>query len=1382
MTSIGAIEHFSGKDWELYAERLQEFLLANDLGEIKLKDDNSNATVVKARAEKRRAVLLSVIGPATYSLLRNLVSPAKPSEKTFEDLVTALKDHYAPTPSVPVQRFKFQARIRKSGESIAIYVSELRKLAEYCNFGAGLNERLRDQFVSGIADEKLQKKLLAKENLDFDKAYKIALTDEVAIRDAGIFVPTPAVQQTASSVNKVKSVPQRKPTARKEKPTTKQQPTTKYQPTSKYQKYPSSSKRQQRRQCYRCGNPDHLAPDCPMKDKKCNFCHKIGHLSVVCFMKQRSGSVYNVCENENDNAADDDDDYETCVFSVSDQVHDNKPIMKKVKIQGCEMSLQEDSGSSHTLMNIAEFTKNFPAIKLQKSEVKLKAYTGDKISVVGETILEVVENGVEFQLPIVVTEIGPTVIGRIWLNAFAQVDSLPGVHTVVENSLYDDIVHENIALFDNTTVGCLQNVEARLSVDNSKPIFHKARPVPFAMKRKVETSLLDLEQKGIIQKVEYSDWAAPIVPVVKPSGALRLCGDYKVTINKAVKVDTYPLPLVNELFANLAGGQKFTKLDLSEAYHQIKLHPDSQKYTTINTHLGLFEYLRLPYGISTCVGVFQRAMETLLKGLPGVSIYLDDLLVTGKSDEEHRTNLRAVFEKLRENGLRLKREKCKFFMESVEYLGFKISAEGIHPTESKVEAIKAAPPPTNVNELRSFIGIVNYYARFQQNLAHHMAPLYKLLGKGYKWKWGTTERNAFEQIRTTITTDIVLAHYDPDAELVLSCDASPYGIGASLQQKKDGILRPLAFVSRSLSKAEKNYAQIEREGLAIVFGATKFRQYLLGRSWTLLTDHQSLVTLFGEHKAIPQLASARIKRWALTLSAYQYKIRHVPSKENACADYLSRAPLESTEDDSREHTEVLLLQDFTDYRPLSAQVIAKETQRDSILLRVLRMVKEGWPSNVYDSEFQAYLRRRNELAIEQNVLLWGERVIIPKSLQGHLLMDLHSEHDGMVRMKAIARQYFWWPNMDKMIEETCRDCMQCQNNQKLPARSPGTWNWPSGPWKRLHVDYAGPFMNSMFLIVVDAHSKWLEVFQTSHSTSEATIRCLNSVFAKYGLPEHLVSDNGTCFTSAEFKYYLDRYGIRHTTTAPGHPATNGLAERYVGYFKQQMKKLGNLNLSIEEKIHKILFSYRTTPHPATGETPAKLLMGRELRTRFSNLKPSLQTTKDVEFYDKNANATPSYKLNDAVFALNLRSGPRWVPGIIIDCNHKNYYVQVGLQVWKRHEDQLRVRKCCDRESLETNTSEHDEFLENGENSPNEIVSSKTSESVVKDKPEITVVEKGTNVSEKEEANPQNVSHKVAKPEVVKTGTESQSRSTLGETTPRRNPARIRNKPARFRDD
>ena len=227
-----------------------------------------------------------------------------------------------------------------------------------------------------------------------------------------------------------------------------------------------------------------------------------------------------------------------------------------------------------------------------------------------------------------------------------------------------------------------------------------------------------------------------------------------------------------------------------------------------------------------------------------------------------------------------------------------------------------------------------------------MAPLYKLMRKDVKWEWTEVHEQTFNKIKERLSTDIVLAHYVPDAELILSCDASPYGVGAVLQQRKDGVLRPIYFASRSLSKAESHYAQIDREALAIVFGVQKFRQFLLGRHFVLLTDHKPLITLFGENRSIPLMASARIMRWALILSAYTYTVEHIPGKENLCADYLSRAPLKNAEKQEYDApTEVLLLEE-TGYKPLSAKVIATETRKDQLLARAYEMTLEGWPNHI----------------------------------------------------------------------------------------------------------------------------------------------------------------------------------------------------------------------------------------------------------------------------------------------------------------------------------------------------------------------------------------------------------------------------------------------------
>jgi hypothetical protein len=475
------------------------------------------------------------------------------------------------------------------------------------------------------------------------------------------------------------------------------------------------------------------------------------------------------------------------------------------------------------------------------------------------------------------------------------------------------------------------------------------------MKQKVESALKKLEDDNIIEKIQHSEWAAPIVPVLKPNGKLRICGDYKLTINKAIRLDKYPLPLVDEIFANLSGGKYFSKLDLSQAYHQIALDASSSDLTVINTHCGLYRYLRLPYGASPCVGLFQRSMENLLKGLPGVSVFLDDILVTGKTEKDHMQNLKRVLTTLEQNGLRLQRDKCKFALKEVEYLGFKVSNNGIHPTPSKVAAIRNAPRPSNLSELRSFIGLVNYYARFQQNLAHHMAPLYKLLKKGIDFEWSTAQESAFSNIKNLISESAFLAHYDPESEPVFTCDASPFGIGAVLETKLNGILQPLSFISRSLTTAEKHYAQIEREALAIVFAVKKYRQYLLGRNFTLRTDHRPLTAIFNERSGVPQMASSRVKRWALILSAYDYNVEYIPTKENGCADFLSRAPLKETNTTHNAEDQVLHMEVF-ERSPLTAKVIAQETAKDPILAKAVQLTREGWPQSVENVLLQPYFQ------------------------------------------------------------------------------------------------------------------------------------------------------------------------------------------------------------------------------------------------------------------------------------------------------------------------------------------------------------------------------------------------------------------------------------------
>lgn len=1237
MALIGSIGEFAPKaeSWSAYIERLEQFFVANEISQ-----------------EKQVATLLSVMGATTYGLLRNLVQPEKPKDKSYKEIVDTLKSHFEPKPLLIAERFRFNHCNQRADETVTEYAAELKQCAVSCEFGATLDEALRDRFVSGIRNEACQRRLLSESNLTFARAFEIALSMETAEKDTQ---QLRGHDSHSSVVHKVEV----RPFSQREK------------------------------KCYRCHGKNHSAQVCHFKDARCHNCGKIGHIKRACRGKMEVGKRKLYAEKNTKYV--EAEEAELPMFSLRAEENSKKSFTETFDVNGKEIMMEIDTGAAVSIISEKEFKAVFPTEPLEVARVKLKTYTGELMPVLGQFEAKVSYDGqTEVLSLIVVKGEGPSLCGRNWLQKLSlNWRKIKHVSQVQQVTSIEEVLESCSEVFKEE-LGTLRGLKAKIRVNPEiSPRFCKARPLPFSMKAQVDAELDRLEKAGIITPVKYSEWAAPIVPVVKKDKTLRLCGDYKLTVNQAVTTEIYPLPRIEELMATLSGGTMFSKIDLASAYQQVLLEDESKELLTINTHRGLFVYNRLPFGVSSAPSIFQRIMENLMRDLD-VIVYLDDLLVTGKTEQEHLQRLQAVLKRLQENGLRVKKSKCEFGKSQIEYLGFVLNSQGLHPSPDKVDAVKNAPVPTCVKELKAFLGLVNYYGRFLPNQSTMAAPLYRLLRDNVPWEWKQSEQEAFEKCKDLLTNEKVLIHYDPSLPLTLACDSSAYGIGAVLQHTMPtGEERPIAYASRTLSPAEKKYSQIEKEGLSLIFGIKKFHQYLWGRKFKMVTDHKPLLTLFGEHKSLPTMAAARIQRWAIILSAYDYHIEYCPSEKNSNADGLSRVPLPEMTDGGTaalsEHIHALIAEHF-EQAPLKAEHVSRVTRRDKVLSKVLKYVMEGWPMNV-DENLKAYHLRRLELSAERGCVLWGTRVIIPEKLRKIVLKELHVGHQGMVKMKALARKYVWWPKMDAELEQVCRTCEPCQMEQKAPRQVPlHPWEFPGQSWKRLHIDFAGPFLGHTFMIIVDAYSKWLEVFRMPNLTSQSTISRLRRLFAAYGLPEHIVTDNGTQFTSEEFKNFMQQNGILHSTSAPGHPATNGLAERYVQTFKGGIKKLAHVTMDLEDKISLFLMQYRTTPNCTTGQSPADLFLNRHVRTRLDFVHPDVTVAVRrkqylQKFHHDKRSVERSFSEKDAVYLRNTTGkGNKWVPGVIVKQTGPVSYNVQGQDTdgtFRRHCDQLRPRVVVD---------------------------------------------------------------------------------------------------------
>ena len=591
-------------------------------------------------------------------------------------------------------------------------------------------------------------------------------------------------------------------------------------------------------------------------------------------------------------------------------------------------------------------------------------------------------------------------------------------------------------------------------------------------------------------------------------------------------------------------------------------------------------------------------MGDIVSGLEGVVCLVDDILVFGETQEEHDRCLTAVLARIKDAGLTLNREKCQFNRTSIKFLGQVVDGAGIRPDPNKLVPIQEMKPPTNITELRRFIGMANQLTKFSPRLTDRMKPLRDLLGTKTQCQWSEPQDTAFRQTKEALSSYEVLAKYDATKETVVSADASSYGLGAVLRQKQpDGSLRPTAYISRAMTETGKRYAQIEKEALAVTWACERFQDYLIGMRFQIETDHKPLAPLFT-HKPLDQV---RVQRFRLRMMRFSYSISHVPGKDLTAADTLSRAPISdpSVQDEALQQKVQVFLDVLIGSLPATERRIQEIKfcqERDQVCQMITQFCQNGWPEkHCLKGEIKKYISVKAELWIKENLLLRGNRIVVPLDLRVDILAEIHSGHQGKTKCLARARQSVWWPGINKQLEDLVDNCEECCKHRYQPAEPMIPSTLPDYPWQSIATDIFC-WKKSTYLLAVDYFSRFIEIAKLSTTTSQDVINHLKSMFARHGIPEVVRSDNGPQYSSESFAQFAQNYGFVHVTSSPKYPQSNGAAERAVRTVKSPLMK--------NSDPYEALMAYRTTPLE-NGYSPAELLMGRKVRTTVPITKSNL---------------------------------------------------------------------------------------------------------------------------------------------------------------------------------
>ena len=1228
------------EEWPSWIRRFQRFRVASGLSE--------------KSSENQVNTLVYTMGDAADDILASL-GLTEEEKKTYDTVVAKFQGHFVKKRNVIFERAKFNQRKQEEGESVDNFVTALYCLSEHCQYGGLRDEMIRDRIVVGLRDSSLSEKLQLEADLTLEKAITSARQRESVKKQQKVV----RAEESSPNVDAVHSK----------------------QTRVKTDKSVSSNKQAHKQNpvtgsdiCTRCGKCSHRGnQQCPARDAQCRKCHRRGHFQAMC----RTKSVKTVTREDSEDevfvgAVENSESLMIPMVSTG-----TKPWTVNILLNKFPVEFQIDTGADVSVIP-EDLYKKLEAPPLHSSSKSLVGPSQDTLQVCGQFTGTLVhkDNTVE-EVIYVVKGLRKALIGRPAITSLQLVSQVNQVDFTKQ-----EVVSKFPKLFKG--LGIIEG-EYNIQLKQNAAPYALATPrrIPLPLKSQVEEELHRMEQLGVIRKVDSpTEWCAGMVVVPKGNNKVRICVDL-TRLNKNVRRERHILPSVEQTLAQLKGAKTFTKLDANSGFWQIKLSEKSALLTTFITPVGRFCFNRLPFGITSAPEFYQKRMSHILSGLPGVVCMIDDILVFGQSQQEHDQRLDSVLKRLTKVGITLNSGKCEFSKRSVRFLGHVIDEAGIHPDPGKIQAIQKLPVPTNVTELRRFLGMVTYLSKFSPNLSQKVKPLRDLLSTKNEWVWDSCQNNAFNKIKEELSNTPVLALYDPCKETVVSADASSYGLGAVLMQKQeDHQWKPVVYASRSLTSTEQKYAQIEKESLGITWACERFREYLIGIKFRVETDHKPLVSLLGE-KNLEDLP-ARIQRFRMRLMQFTFSVTHIPGKDLTIADTLSRAPTtEASDADTQfyQDTEMFVNTVMSTLPATECRLteIRQKQEEDEVCKQLKQYCESGWPNKHQVPQIlKSYYSVSAELTIQQGLLMRNNRLVIPSSLRHDMLDRLHTGHQGITKCRRRAQQSVWWPGLSKQLENLVTNCAECCKNRSQNAEPLIPTSFPKLPWQKVGSDL---FMwkNSHYLLIIDYFSRYIEIAKLNSESAACVIKHMKSIFARHGIPQEVISDNGPQYSSREFSKFAEEYGFVHSTSSPKYPQSNGEAERGVQTVKSLLKKTEN-----QDDPYLALLVYRSTPLSVSGYSPAELLMNRKLRTTLpilpENLKPQVPEYSKLQYTEKQHREQQKQNFDSRHAAHNLthlREGMTvWISDhkclgeVISQAGPRSYLVKTSSGVLRRNRRHL----------------------------------------------------------------------------------------------------------------